>query len=58
MKSKLFCLLLMIPLVGVLWAGTIPAQAAKIRIVTTLTDLADFARVVGGDPVEVQWNRR
>lgn len=29
------------------------AQAAPIRIVTTLTDLADFARNVGGDHVEV-----
>lgn len=30
-----------------------PAQSAKVRIVTTLTDLADFARAVGGDLVEV-----
>ena len=30
-----------------------PAQAAKIRVVTTLTDLADFTRQVGGDHVEV-----
>ena len=30
-----------------------PAQAAKIKVVTTLTDLADFAREVGGDLVEV-----
>jgi zinc/manganese transport system substrate-binding protein len=30
-----------------------PAHAAKIRIVTTLTDLADFARNIGGDEVEV-----
>ena len=29
------------------------AQAAKIRVVTTLTDLADFTRQVGGDHVEV-----
>ena len=36
-----------------LWAWTAPAQAAKIRIVTTLTDLADFAREVGKDHVEV-----
>jgi ABC-type Zn uptake system ZnuABC Zn-binding protein ZnuA len=33
------------------WAT--PAHAAKIRIVTTLTDLADFAREVGGNLVEV-----
>ena len=30
-----------------------PAQAAKIRMVTTLTDLADFSREVGGEHVEV-----
>jgi ABC-type Zn uptake system ZnuABC Zn-binding protein ZnuA len=30
-----------------------PAQAAKIRVVTTLTDLADFTRQVGGDHVDV-----
>lgn len=31
-----------------------PAQAARIRVVTTLTDLADFTREVGGDLVEVR----
>jgi len=30
-----------------------PAQAAKIRVVTTLNDLADFSREVGGERVEV-----
>ena len=29
------------------------ADAAKIRVVTTLTDLADFTRNIGGDHVEV-----
>jgi ABC-type Zn uptake system ZnuABC Zn-binding protein ZnuA len=53
MKSKLFLLFLIIPLIGVLSMGAMPAHAAKIRIVTTLTDLADFARAVGGDQVEV-----
>jgi ABC-type Zn uptake system ZnuABC Zn-binding protein ZnuA len=33
--------------------GAAPAQAAKVRVVTTLTDLADFARAIGGDRVEV-----
>jgi ABC-type Zn uptake system ZnuABC Zn-binding protein ZnuA len=33
--------------------GAMPAYAAKIRIVATLTDLADLAREVGGDLVEV-----
>src|SRR5271157_652243 len=53
MTSKLFRLLSIILLAGVLWAGATPAHAAKIRIVTTLTDLADFARAVGGNLVEV-----
>lgn len=53
MKSRLFRLMLLIPLVGMFCAETIPAHAAKIRIVTTLTDLADFTRTIGGDLVEV-----
>jgi len=53
MKSKLSRLLSIITLVIMLWGGAIPAHAAKILIVTTLTDLADFARAVGGDLVEV-----
>jgi zinc/manganese transport system substrate-binding protein len=31
-----------------------PAYAAKIRVVTTLTDLADFTRNMGGDKVDVR----
>jgi ABC-type Zn uptake system ZnuABC Zn-binding protein ZnuA len=53
MKSKLFSLLFIIPLVGILCMAAMPAHAAKIRIVTALTDLADLARAVGGDRVEV-----
>ena len=53
MKSKLFCLFSIIVLVGVFCIGVTPACAAKIHVVTTLTDLADFARAVGGDLVEV-----
>ena len=48
MKSKLFHLLLLAAL-----ATALPAYAAKIRVVTTLTDLADFTREVGGDLVDV-----
>jgi len=44
---KLFRLLLM--------AGILASTAhAKVRVVTTLTDLADFTREVGGDLVEVR----
>jgi ABC-type Zn uptake system ZnuABC Zn-binding protein ZnuA len=52
MKSKLFSLF-SLTLAGVvaLWAQ--PAHAAKVRVVATLTDLADFAREIGGDHVEV-----
>jgi zinc/manganese transport system substrate-binding protein len=39
--------------VGSLALAAIPAQAAKIRVVTTLTDLADFTRNIGGDHVSV-----
>src|SRR5664279_3311876 len=53
MKSKLFRFFPIFLLVGVLCLGAIPAHAAKIRVVTTLTDLADFTRSVGGDLVEV-----
>ena len=53
MRLKLFPLFLIVLLVGMLHIGVTPAHAAKIRVVTTLTDLADFARAIGGDLVEV-----
>ncbi|HYA15084.1 MAG TPA: metal ABC transporter substrate-binding protein [Syntrophales bacterium] len=53
MKSRLFILLLIITLTSALCGWTIPAHAAKIRVVTTLTDLADFARAIGGDRADV-----
>jgi zinc/manganese transport system substrate-binding protein len=53
MKPKLFRLFSIILLVGVIFMGAMPAYAAKIRVVTTLTDLADFARELGGNLVEV-----
>lgn len=48
MKLKLFCLTLL-----ALTLGAIQTQAAKIRVVTTLTDMADFTREIGGDHVDV-----
>jgi zinc/manganese transport system substrate-binding protein len=54
MKSKLFRLFLILLFTGVWCMGATPAQAAKIRIVTTLTDLADFTRAVGGELVDVR----
>ena len=38
---------------GVLACAAAPAQAAKVRVVTTLTDLADLTRNIGGTHVEV-----
>src|ERR1041385_7646687 len=52
MKSKLFHLL-SVAVIGLVAFATQPAHAAKVRVVATLTDLADFARNIGGDQVEV-----
>jgi ABC-type Zn uptake system ZnuABC Zn-binding protein ZnuA len=52
MKAKLFRFLSLAIITAVtLDAG--PAHAARIRVVTTLTDLADLTRNVGGEHVEV-----
>src|SRR5664280_1787915 len=53
MKLRLFHLFWVVLFIGVFCFGAIPAQAAKIVVVTTLTDLADLARNIGGDQVEV-----
>ena len=53
MKYKLYSLLSIIAFTAVLCGWAMPAYAGKIRIVTTLTDLADFTRAVGGDLVDV-----
>jgi ABC-type Zn uptake system ZnuABC Zn-binding protein ZnuA len=49
MKLKLFCITLL-----ALTLGAVQTQAAKIRVVTTLTDVADLTRNIGGDYVEVR----
>ena len=46
-------LLSIIMLTAALFGWSTPAHAAKIRIVATLTDMADFSRQIGGDLVEV-----
>jgi ABC-type Zn uptake system ZnuABC Zn-binding protein ZnuA len=48
MKTKLFLTALL-----ALTVGATQLHAAKINVVTTLTDLADFTRNIGGDHVEV-----
>lgn len=52
MKSRFWLYFVVLTLVLCGW--TMPAHAAKIRVVTTLTDLADLARNIGGDKVEVK----
>ena len=49
MKLKLFLVALVAALLG-----TTQVNAAKVRVVATLTDLADLTRNVGGDLVEVR----
>jgi ABC-type Zn uptake system ZnuABC Zn-binding protein ZnuA len=51
--KPLFRLLSIIALLAGLSGWSAPAHAAKIRVVTTLTDMADFTREIGGDLVEV-----
>ena len=51
MKLKLFRLITLAAMTALALAPQ-PVHAEKIRVVTTLTDLADFARNVGGDHVE------
>src|SRR5437016_4436399 len=51
MKSKLLRFLFTV-LVGAGALALQPAQAAKVRVVATLTDMADFARAIGGDHAE------
>ena len=53
MKSIRFVLPLLFLFVGILCCEASTAHADKIRVVATLTDLADFARSVGGDLVDV-----
>ena len=54
MKIRLMRLLPALLITALFGMGATPAHAEKIRIVATLTDLADFARAVGGDLVEVK----
>ena len=52
MKTNLIRFLSMVVL-GIVAFAAEPAHAAKIRVVTTLTDLADITRNIGGENVEV-----
>lgn len=52
MKRNLL-FLVALSVAGLLACAAPSAHAAKVRVVTTLTDLADFTRNIGGDHVEV-----
>ena len=52
MKSKLFRFLSLVVITAIT-LGASPAHATRIRVVTTLTDLADLTRNVGGEHVEI-----
>src|SRR5438874_7053962 len=52
MKEVLFRFL-SLSLIGAAVAISQPAHAAKVRVVATLTDMADFAREIGGQHVDV-----
>lgn len=54
MKFKLFVLSFLILLNTIICIWVEPVHAAKINVITTLTDLADFTRSVGGNRVEVR----
>ena len=55
MKSRTYSLLSLIALAALFCCAWVaPAYAEKIRVVATLTDLADFTRAVGGDLVDVK----
>ena len=53
MKRQSFCLLFLTIMMSFAFIAQ-SAYAEKIRVVATLTDLADLARNVGGDKVEVR----
>src|SRR2546421_11188341 len=52
MKTKFFYLI-SAAIIGIFAIATTPASAAKVRVVATLTDLADLTRQIGGDHVDV-----
>src|SRR6267143_6304368 len=52
MKSKLLNIIAVLATAVFAFAGQ-AAQGGKVRVVATLTDLADFAREIGGDHVDV-----
>ena len=53
MKKQLLCLVSLSIIMGLAFVAQ-PAYAAKIHVVTTLTDLADLVRNIGGDKVDVR----
>ncbi|HWC58541.1 MAG TPA: metal ABC transporter substrate-binding protein [Verrucomicrobiae bacterium] len=53
MKNRMFRFLFLIAIGVVMFAATAAHAAGKVRVVTTLTDLADLTRNIGGEHVDV-----
>ena len=53
MKTKILFRLLSLAVIMIVVCGASLARADKVRVVATLTDLADFTREIGGNHVDV-----
>ena len=54
MKARLSYTISLVLLLGAMLLAPTPAQAKKLRVITTLTDLASLTQEIGGDKVEVE----
>ena len=54
MKARLGYTISLVLLLGAMLLAPTPAQAKKLRVITTLTDLASLTQEIGGDKVEVE----
>jgi len=54
MKARLSYTISWVLLLGIMLFAPTPAQAKKLRVITTLTDLASLTQEVGGDKVDVE----
>ena len=54
MKARLSYTISLVLLLGAMLLAPTPAQAKKLRVITTLTDLASLTQEIGGDKVDVE----
>src|SRR6516165_2091544 len=54
MRVRLSFMFFLVMLLGMVAFTPTPAQAKKLRVITTLTDLASLTQEIGGDKVEVE----